>query len=409
MTTYSHSRLNTYENCPLKYKFRYIDHIRKDTVGIEAFLGTCVHRTLQKLYEDLMHEKRNSLGDLITYFNEIWSKNWNPNTLIVKKKYTKENYKNSGERCLRDYYKRHTPFDESTTLALEERIDIDLGKGERRMIGYVDRTARAPDGTIEIHDYKTSGFLPDQKSINEDRQLALYQIAIQQKWPKIKKVKLVWHYLLFDAELSSTRTDAELDALKKNMILLIRNVEGARTFEPRESPLCDWCEYAPDCPIQKHRFKVDSLPVNRFLNEEGVLLVNKYMQLAQEKRQSTKRYDEELDQLKEAIIAYAEREGTSVLKGLDYKIRVGEDSRLQLPNPTDPRRAKLERLIRNAGKWDDLSSLSATRMNEIVSKNEWDPELTNQIRALCKSSRTSRLYPSKIKETERLFDALLEE
>ena len=38
MPVYSHSRLESFENCPLKYKFRYIDGIKKAEQGVEAFL-----------------------------------------------------------------------------------------------------------------------------------------------------------------------------------------------------------------------------------------------------------------------------------------------------------------------------------------------------------------------------------
>ena len=46
---YSHSRLETFEQCPQKYKFRYIDNIRTETEGIEAFVGKRVHEALEKL------------------------------------------------------------------------------------------------------------------------------------------------------------------------------------------------------------------------------------------------------------------------------------------------------------------------------------------------------------------------
>jgi RecB family exonuclease len=55
MPLYSHSQLETFENCPIKYKFRYIGKIRKpEEQSIEAFVGSCVHTTLQKLYDDLL-------------------------------------------------------------------------------------------------------------------------------------------------------------------------------------------------------------------------------------------------------------------------------------------------------------------------------------------------------------------
>ncbi|MDP2919157.1 MAG: PD-(D/E)XK nuclease family protein, partial [Dehalococcoidia bacterium] len=65
MPTYSHSKLSAYENCPFGYKLAYIDKIKRETEGIEAFLGNQVHNTLQKCYDDLRRTKLNTLDELL--------------------------------------------------------------------------------------------------------------------------------------------------------------------------------------------------------------------------------------------------------------------------------------------------------------------------------------------------------
>ncbi|MBN2186845.1 MAG: PD-(D/E)XK nuclease family protein [Dehalococcoidia bacterium] len=37
MPIYSHSQLSMYEGCPLKYKLRYRDRIKRDIEGVEGF------------------------------------------------------------------------------------------------------------------------------------------------------------------------------------------------------------------------------------------------------------------------------------------------------------------------------------------------------------------------------------
>jgi putative RecB family exonuclease len=53
MTIYSHSRLETFKICPLKYKFSYIDKIKREEEGIEAFLGSRFHEVMERIYKDL--------------------------------------------------------------------------------------------------------------------------------------------------------------------------------------------------------------------------------------------------------------------------------------------------------------------------------------------------------------------
>jgi len=68
MPVYSHSQLNMYEECPLKYKLRYRDGIKRDIEGVEGFLGSWVHETLKKCYDDARLTKLNSLNDLLAYY-----------------------------------------------------------------------------------------------------------------------------------------------------------------------------------------------------------------------------------------------------------------------------------------------------------------------------------------------------
>jgi len=50
LSTYSHSGLKTFRNCPRKFKFQYIEKPQiPKRIGAEAYLGNAVHRVLQTL------------------------------------------------------------------------------------------------------------------------------------------------------------------------------------------------------------------------------------------------------------------------------------------------------------------------------------------------------------------------
>jgi len=106
MPIYSHSQLSMYEECPLKYKLCYRDGIRRDIEGVEGFLGSRVHETLKKCYDDLRLTKSNSLNDLLVYYNNIWQENWNDSIIIVKQDLTQEHYRTLGEKLIETYYNR---------------------------------------------------------------------------------------------------------------------------------------------------------------------------------------------------------------------------------------------------------------------------------------------------------------
>ena len=59
-------------------------------------------------------------------------------------------------------------------------VNFDLGSENYRLRGVIDRLEKTKEDTLEIHDYKASGNLPTQDKLDEDRQLALYQIALEE-------------------------------------------------------------------------------------------------------------------------------------------------------------------------------------------------------------------------------------
>ncbi|MGD0275841.1 MAG: PD-(D/E)XK nuclease family protein [Syntrophales bacterium] len=382
MPSYSHSKLGTYENCPHQYKLKYIDRIEPPEAGegIEAFLGSRVHETLEKLHKELILTKLNSLDDLLLYYKEQWDKNWHENILIVKKGYTKDNYWGAGREAITSYYKRNCPFNQSKTLATEYPITFQIDDYTIR--GFIDRLGHQNEGIYEIHDYKTSGYLPSQEKIDNDRQLALYQIGIKEHFRDAEDIRLIWHYLIFDKELTSARTDAQLTDLKKEIVALIKTIEKDKTYEPIESNLCDWCEYFAYCPAKKHETKVQDLPLNEYLNEQGVSLVNKYASIKariKELGEQESNLQAELDLIKEAAIEYARENDITKISGSDFILKITEENSLTFPRSGEDRREELEDCIKKAGIWDHVSGLNLSRLVKYVCNEGLDRKTKDQL------------------------------
>ncbi|HDH28778.1 MAG TPA: PD-(D/E)XK nuclease family protein [Euryarchaeota archaeon] len=400
MPVYSHSRLSTYENCPLQYKLSYIEEVElEEEEGIEAFLGSRVHDTLEKLYQDIMHSKLDPVEDVLSFFEELWAENWHDSIVIVRKEYTEEHYKATGLRCLSDYYKRYHPFDESKTLALEQLVTMEFGGYKLR--GYIDRLAHKQDGHYEIHDYKTAKYLPRQAKFDVDRQLALYQIGVEEMWGDAESVDLIWHYLVHDKEIRSKRTPLEIERLKTDIISQIEIVEKAEAeddFPPRESGLCGWCGFQALCPSRAHMVKTQPLPINEFLKEPGVKLVNRYAELRQEKRDFIDRFEGELKRLEEALLAYSEREDVDVIRGSDKKLKITGYVKKKLPTKSDDERQRLDKLIMDSGKWMDVSDLNTSTLLKAIQKDDFDPKLKEKIQKYLTEEEGYRISMSKLKD-----------
>lgn len=398
MPVYSHSQLSTYEECPLKYKLCYRDRIKRDTEGVEGFLGNMVHETLKKCYDDLRLTRVNNLIDLLDYYNKIWQENWHDSIVITREGVTQEHYRASGKKMLESYYQRYSPFDSDITIGTEMGLNFSLDdENKYRMTGYIDRLSRDKDGVYEIHDYKTSAYLPGQEDADNDRQLSLYQIGVRKRWPDVENIRLIWHYLAFDTELISYRTPEAISNLMEDTKSLIDEIEAAQDFPPRESGLCGWCEYPDLCPLRKHFFRVEALPINEYLNEPGVVLVNKYVALRDEEA----KIKDEMEKVKEAIVDYARREKVELIKGSDYKARIKFDERLKFPGKNDDERQELDTIIKEAGKWEEVSQLDTTSLTRIIESSLWSKDLIDRVIELGRIEQTDSVYISKLKEQEK--------
>jgi RecB family exonuclease len=152
---YSHTRLKTFELCPLQYKLKYLDSIPEPVENIEVFLGKRVHEVLEQLYRTLDPEKPPRLKELFAIYRAGWDERWNSNVRIVRGDAMRI-YFSYGEKCIQHFYNTFVPFNQSATLHLEHRLEFPLDDaGTRGIQGYADRISVRTDGVYEIHDYKT--------------------------------------------------------------------------------------------------------------------------------------------------------------------------------------------------------------------------------------------------------------
>lgn len=381
VATYSHSKLSTFEQCPQRYKFHYIDGIKSDKKSIEAFLGSRVHETLEKLYSDLRLSKLDTLEQLIVFYEQQWEKNYSPEIEVVRADMNPGNYLDTGKGMIQGYYRRFHPFNQEITVDLELQVSFPLDK-DTIFHGYVDRVAKNGDHHYEIHDYKTSRVLPSQAQIENDRQLPLYEIAIRHRWPDAEKVTLVWHYLASETELKITKTEGELKQLKGQTLKLVREVESTENFPVRESALCDWCEYYDICPAKRHEAKVTTMPSAEAKVESGVSLVDRYVALKEDAKEYKKRTQKELERLEQAIFVYAEKNKVSVIVGSEKKATVREQEVTALPTKgKDPAGyAAVEELLRRSGQWDKVSTLNTRVAVSAINEGDLPESVVKQVK-----------------------------
>ena len=403
MALYSHSRLSSFEQCKLKYKYSYVDHLPREEQSIEAFMGSRFHEAMEKLYMELPFKTADA-SELKAYFDAQWEKNFGPHVHIVRKERSADDYRKIGLRAIEDYCRRHSPFDDARTMGVERRFIVDLnGDGRHKVQCYVDRLAMRPDGVLEIHDYKTSGTLPEQAKLDGDRQLALYEIAARHAWPDTGEVELVWHFVAFDREMRSKRTSAELEELGKSTAALIDEVEACEDFPPTESSLCPYCSFQDICPLFSHLFRSEGLPAPECANDDGVSIVNRFTELEAKKRElkiEAQAIAEEEEELKAAAVLVAEREGAMRLFGRDHKLTIRSDLAVHYPKSGDEGRRPFERAMRETGMWERCTDINYMTLHGIAKREHWLEGVPPELERFVAVEPKKRITLSKRKDVE---------
>jgi putative RecB family exonuclease len=288
---YSHSRLSTFEQCPLKYKLRYIDKIIPEIEKtIEIHLGSVVHDTLEWIYNAVIQDNKSpNIDEIITYYSIKWQDEFSEEILIVKKELDAKDYFQKGVEFLLNYYQKYYPFKDGT-IECEKKIEVELDENIK-IQGFIDRLVHNIEtGEYEIHDYKTANTLPTQEKMDQDRQLALYSIAIKELYGQDKEVSLIWHYLAHNQKICSRRTNEQLEQLKQETKDLIKEIESSLEFPHKKSILCGWCEYKEICPAwnpnSPHQTTLDNY------GKKDVTKFNPFMKMESEENNNNNTPDE---------------------------------------------------------------------------------------------------------------------
>ncbi len=413
---FSHSRLETYESCALKFKYQYIDKVdipKRDS--IEAFLGSRVHEALEELYRHKLMGKLWAKEEFLQYYTNVWEKEKHDEIFIVKKQYSLQDYFQQGVEALTKYWERYYPFDSEKTIALEQRIYLSLDDGDRyRLQGFVDRISKTPEGVWQIRDYKTKRKLPTIDEAANDRQLALYQIGLQKMWENTDKVELIWHYLLFDEEVKSTREKPDLEKLKIDTIHTIQEVEAAiknDEFPYRESALCDWCDFFDICPAKKHLAQVMPLPPKEFKEDEGVILADRYSELHNKRYELRKQIaaiEEEMEVVEEEIFRYAGQFDMTRIYGSSRSLNVKIEETFRLPTNSikseRPQREQLESYLKNTGIWLDVSQLTPARLIKLYESSELEQKQRTELKRFMIPHMVKQVRAGSTKDYDENFE-----
>lgn len=215
MNTFSFSKISTYKECPLKYKYRYIDKLPSKP-SIHLIKGSKVHKLLEN-YENI------TPGE---YFDVV--RNFAESEL--------------GQEIL----SKPSIREHKIKLDARLRANDELKKDETRFIGFIDRI-NVHDG-VDLIDFKTGKY--KEPKYQDFEQLILYSLYMFDKFD-IDEIKLRFVYVEHNIENTLIFKRESADFYRTQLKADIEKIENDTEFKKCPGPLCPWCDYRDLCNSTK--------------------------------------------------------------------------------------------------------------------------------------------------------------
>ncbi len=358
----SYSAISTYELCPAKYRFQYQERLPTSTSPALSF-GDSLHRALYRF-----HDRPVPVAPSLDELYEMLESEW------VGDGYRDESeeatYRQHARQVLAGYHRDNAPsFRIPAALEFRFRIEVE----DAQISGVIDRMDRIPGGGYEIIDYKTNRRLPPRSRVEEDLQLSVYHLAAKEIWG-IEPERLTLYYLLPGERMSTQRTSADADELRRRIATVAERIAAGK-FEPKQNPLCDWCDFQRQCPLFRHRYeKEEGDPAPRMSE-----VVDEWIGLKRKGREVYQRIDE----LAGLINAFCEEHGYRRLFGTDGS---AIDRRPQ--HVTAPVEERVRAILEPLGLWEQIIGVDPQKLSALIESRRLAPDVEDALLASREEVRT---------------------
>ncbi len=258
----SYSSYRTYLECPLRWKFLYVDRLPEAPRGYFTF-GRVIHTVLEALVRPLVvpsarrvseAESQRTLDDwqstappaptewmtreaLLDYYERSWLSDGYGSAEEEAR------YRSLGRDLLSRYYDRIAE-ERPTPIAVEEHLEATWDGIP--VHGYIDRIDRTQGGGLEIVDYKTSRELSHEDARDSD-QLTLYQVLVERNYSEPVAGLTLYHLRSLKPLRAPPRAPTALSVLHERMGTVSDGIRS-EAFEPTPGRHCARCDFRSRCP-----------------------------------------------------------------------------------------------------------------------------------------------------------------
>jgi len=155
--------------------------------------------------------------------------------------------------------------------------------------------------------------------------------------------------------------------------------------------------------LHKHEYIVGNLPANKYLTDSGVKLVNEFAKLDDQKKSyevKIEKIDEELEEIKEAVIQYAGNIGVEVVIGSDHKLKISSSEKINVPGKGTKERESLIELLSQLNRLEEVSTFDVSELKKVIKEEKWDSTILDEIKKFVEIETVKSVRLSKSKRED---------
>ena len=249
---YSYNAFNTYEGCPLAFKFARVWKAQSSSVDPFAknnhmYIGTVFHTVVQRAADPNDLDGKHDHAKLV----EVLEDEWDTKQFLYSPK-KEEGRAIETVKELLEVYQEWSEKNPNKVIGVEVEFNITIGG--KLVKGYIDRLEVTPEGKYHVVDYKTGD--PSTVDAENDTQLNLYAEACKRNC--LKGITLQGNTLPEQAMLFFPKKDEghreypyKVDTGKVDEVILhleetIKKV-NAHEFPPKPGIACNNCNFKTVC------------------------------------------------------------------------------------------------------------------------------------------------------------------
>lgn len=262
LPVFSYSKMEVFKNCPLQYKYKYIEKKYSQDTSIALELGSLCHYVLEQKGKMIVS------GETVDYekLNDILM-----NGVTETDEKTKEELLGVNQ-LKRKYFEVWHEADNASGASYDEKIKLfdkvlhdEMEETDWKptyfekpfefvwdnkviLKGFIDRID-TKDGQYRTVDYKTSKKVYEQSKLATSLQFGVYALAILNEFG-VLPIESEYRFILIDDKQYALTKGWE-NRLIKAMDKVFGDIEASEkksVFVPKPSPLCHWCNFCQTNP-----------------------------------------------------------------------------------------------------------------------------------------------------------------